>query len=142
MVKKNRSPVSRILFPGPFGPGPLPFIWLLPSPEESALPTPPARAKGATARAVQLQGVRGISTREVYPTAGCPARTCALTARFHPYSALGGAVIFCDTFCRFGVGRNAHPLGGAALCVVRTFLPLRRQSGLRLSFRSCCQVWH
>ncbi len=48
--------------------------------------------------------------------------TWALTPHFHPYHAPKlVAVIFCDTMLYRATARS-HPLGGAALYVVRTFL--------------------
>jgi len=77
-------------------------------------------------RATHKQGVRGISTRKVYPYCRLPGSIVRSYRTFSPLPRPKGvAVIFCDTFYVFlpKPGEKLRPLGGAALCVVRTFLP-------------------
>jgi len=50
----------------------------------SILPTPPGLS-GESGTSSSNRDMHGISTRRVYLPAGYPDRTCALTARFHPY---------------------------------------------------------
>ncbi len=69
------------------------------------------------------QGVRGISTRKVYPFRQLPVGIVRSYRTFSPLSASWRTVIFCDTFYAPELLRELHPLGGAALCVVQTFLP-------------------
>lgn len=130
--RKNYRPVSRILFSGHHGPEPLPFIWRQASLPASALPTLPAGDDSHCRRATRIPkpGNRvylAFQPARFIRPAYCYTAPCALTARFHPYPGNAGAVIFCDTLYvpAFGEPKAAlHPLGGAALCVVRTFLPL------------------
>ncbi len=107
-------------------------IYLVPaSLPASALPTLPAGDCSRCVRAAHIPkpGDRvylAFQPARFIRPAYCYATPCAFTTRFHPYPENFGAVIFCDTFYApvpVARKRKPHPLGGAALCVVRTFLP-------------------
>ena len=144
---KSHRPVSRILYSGK--PEPLSFIWFRRIGICAAYP--PCSRRIRTVRAAQepafaeapagKQGVRGISTRKVYPPRQLPALVVRSYHTFSPLpvealaKAVGLAptrreVIFCDTIYAPELLRKLRRLGGAVLYVVRTFLPERRQSGL------------
>ncbi len=64
----------------------------------------------------------------------CQATPCALTARFHPYPERR---YFSVTLSVHWLSPLSHPLGGAALYVVRTFLPSRQKRLRRWSSPWC-----
>ena len=76
----------------------------------------------------RMQGVCGISTRKVYPRTDLHRYAVRSYRTFSPLSRRNvGTVIFCDPVCApVPITRKPepHPLGGAVLCVVRTFLPI------------------
>ena len=140
---KNRRPISRILYPNRSQ-----DLCHLSGPDEksgSALPTPLALTQGETARAAQIptfakamagkQGVHGISTRKVYPFRKLPI---GIVRSYHTFSPLPrlkkmsrGGYFLRHYLCFLTEARKLRRLDGAVLCVVRTFLPERRQSSLR-----------
>lgn len=64
-----------------------------------------------------------------------PGRRALLPHVFTLTPAETGAVVFCDTLCSRSLRTGTHPLGGAALCVVRTFLPLPAYAGKKAAER-------
>ncbi len=82
------------------------------------------------------QGVHGISTRKVYPFPELLRESVRSYRTFSPLQPHPGppqrggvglklfsATLSMLSFSRLLGGRELHPLGGAALYVVRTFLP-------------------
>lgn len=143
--------------------GSLPFIWADASRRGSALPTPLAdleegrcASHTSSAEAERKVYMAFQPARFIRPPT-CAGAPCALTARFHPYRRpLSLRRLFSVTLSVPRPLSRPHPLGGAVLCVVRTFLPApkgqRRQSDLqcktlqavRMSLRRrCCGMgWH
>lgn len=66
----------------------------------------------------------------------CTGKPCALTARFHPYPEKSGRLFSATLSVPWPLPRP-HPLGGAVLCVVRTFLPSLSGKG----GRAVCSVF-
>jgi len=101
------------------------------------------------------QGVHGISTRKVYPSRQLPAGIVRSYRTFSPLPAFAKATAGKPTndlattgsyslrhfLCPPTKVKELHQLGGAVLCVVRTFLPERRQSGLRFSCKEKGSEW-
>ena len=126
---------------------PLPFIWSQPA-LGSALPTPLAPVRtGLREPRIHPPSPRLRRVNKVYmafqparfiPPGCCQPESCALTTRFHPYLVrkTGRWRLFSATLSMpFPKNRDElRRLGGAVLCVVRTFLPERRQSGLRFFY--------
>ncbi len=133
-TKEYRRPISRILCPDVLARSVSGFYHLS---------SPGLTAQGLSAYPLQLAlcktgeqlvfptrrpenwSVHSISTRKVCPRAHCCSTAWSLTPRFHPYLKAGASrrFVFCGTGCHGRVASgHAHPLDGAALCVVRTFL--------------------
>lgn len=97
---------------------------------DSALPTPLAGPK-ADARATHLpegtQGVHGISTRKVYPRPGLHRKAVRSYRTFSPLPRPGPGRLFSVTLSVPRQLPESHRLGGAVLCVVRTFLPFPQE---------------
>ena len=112
----------------------VPVIYLVPIARDlRCLPPLLSRLPGKLCERHNYKVYMAFQPARFIPPFGYPNRSCALTARFHPYPETG-AVIFCDTFFTSELLRKFRLLGGAVLCVVRTFLPERRQSGLRFFY--------
>ena len=129
LKKQNHKPVSRILYLHRVQAS---VIYLArPLARRVCAAYPPCRLpyKRRASRAVPLkvrtQGILGIATRKVYPSCLLPGRSVRSYRTFSPLPRRGRAVIFCDTFYAAPSRRKAQlrRLGGAVLCVVRTFLP-------------------
>ena len=101
----------------PAEPGRLSFIWLLY--RYSSLAANPRISDE------QSSGIRlfGISARKVYPPAVLPQRDVGSYPTFSPLSASGGRLFSVALSVSF-IAERPHPLGGALLCAVRTFLPI------------------
>lgn len=134
---------------------PLPFIWSRPKPG-SALPTPLAsgrsqnyasrvllavtpneRGSGQPARCTWHFNPQGLSL----PTVANRDRVLLPPVfTLTPAQKIESWRLFSATLSMpFPKNREKlRRLGGAVLCVVRTFLPERRQSGLRFFYFGCC----
>jgi len=126
--KKNCKPVSRILYSAQ---DEAPVIYLdrgITAGFCAAYPPCGAREQQAFTAETAKQGVHGISIREVYPPPGLLRDAVRSYRTFSPLPRRNRAVIFCDTLCTPSrrSRKKPHPLGGAALCIVRTFLPHHR----------------
>jgi hypothetical protein len=102
----------------------LPFIWMLHC--CNILSAYPQASDEQPSNACLL----GISSRKVYPQLPSPIIIVRSYRTFSPLPfAKQPAVIFCGTVCILSFQKEPHPLDGALLYAVRTFLYFLRNSG-------------
>ena len=133
--KDTAEDVSRVLYLMLLTPQQTPVIYLaLRFPARSSATYPPTSDEQPL-----YVGIHGLATRQVYGSACHHTPRWALTPPFHPYPFpirnMGGSFLLHD----YPLAK-VFPLRRTALCVARTFLPLRMQAATGLPCRVAAKI--